>query len=281
MRREGGQVIASGVGAVEFLRFERLGQEAAVRHAIFTRRGGVSAAPFASLNASISTGDDPAAVRANRERMAAALGLPLVSTRPVHGDAIVVVRPDGADGLWAERLVATDADAMITDASGFGLFWAFADCVPILLYDPRHRAIALVHGGWRGSARAIAPKTVRAMTDAYATRPADLLVGIAPAIGDCCYRASDEMLQRFHENPEAWSAACFVERPADAPGNDGPGTYVDLRESNRRQLVAVGLRSEHIEMSGICTGCRGDLFYSHRMERGHTGRFGVAIGLAG
>jgi hypothetical protein len=273
-------VIACAVGGVEYLRFERLGQEAAVAHAIFTRRGGLSAAPFTSLNASISTGDDPTAVRENRARMAAVLGLPLISTRPVHDDTVVVVRPDGSDHAWVDRLRATDADAMITDTPGFGLFWAFADCVPILLYDPHHRAIGLAHGGWRGSARAIAAKTVRALTATYGTQPADLLAGIAPAIGDCCYRASPVMLERFHADDEAWASACFVERPADAPGNDGPGTYLDLRASNRRQLLAAGLRPEHIEMSDICTGCRRDLFYSHRMERGRTGRFGVAIGLA-
>jgi hypothetical protein len=273
-------VIACAAGEVEYLRFDRLGQEAAVSHAVFTRRGGVSAAPFASLNASISTGDEPAAVHENRHRMAAVLGLPLISTRPVHDDTVVVVRPEGTGHAWVDRLRATDADAMITDASGFGLFWAFADCVPILLYDPRHHAIALAHGGWRGTARAIAAKTVRAMSATFATKPADLLAGIAPAIGDCCYRASDAMLERFHANDEAWASACFTERPADAPGNDGPGTYLDLRAANRRQLLAAGLRPECIEMAEICTGCRRDLFYSHRMERGRTGRFGVAIGQA-
>jgi YfiH family protein len=280
-------LIERRVGRCELLCFERLSQEAPVVHGIFTRRGGFSAAPYASLNLSVSTGDDPATVRRNRELVAAAVKLPLVSARPVHGADVAEVAPDtAAPGEatdltgWRERLRATTADAMITDRPGFGLFWAYGDCVPILLYDPQHRAIALVHAGWRGTAAAIAARTVAALARRFGSRPSDLLAGIAPAIGKCCYVVSEEVRQRFRANATAWASACFEERDNTDSDMTGPHLYLDLWESNRRQLLAAGLRPSHIELAGICTGSRTDLFFSHRMERGQTGRFGVVIGLA-
>jgi polyphenol oxidase len=273
--------------ACEYLRFERLSQEAPLVHGVFTRRGGVSAPPYASLNLSASTGDDPIAVARNRERIARSVGLPLVSARPVHGAQVVAVGPDSVrstagevTGDWHERLRAVEADAMITDVPGFGLFWAYADCVPILLYDPRHRAIALVHAGWRGTAGAVAARAVRAMADRFGSRPRDLLAGIAPAIGKCCYAVAEEVRERFRADPEAWASACFEERAGAAADGPRPRLYLDLWESNRRQLAAAGLTPAHIELAAMCTGCRTDLFYSHRVEQGRTGRFGVVIGLA-
>jgi YfiH family protein len=274
-------VIECRAGACRYLRFERLGREPAVVHAVFTRHGGVSAPPFASLNGSVASGDDPAAVRRNREIMAGVVRLPLVGARPVHGANIVEVRPPTdraeADGDWRERLAAVEADAMMTDVPGVALFWAYADCIPVLFYDPRHRVVAMAHAGWRGTARAIAPRTVRAMARRYGTRPAELLAGLAPGIGECCYAVTEEVRERFRAEPAAWRSARFEER-ADADGVRR--LYVDLHAANRRQLLAAGLLPEHVEVSDLCTGCRTDLFYSYRVERRETGRFGVAIGLA-
>jgi polyphenol oxidase len=276
-------LIECRTGSCEYLRFERLSQEARVAHAVFTRKGGESGAPFASLNLSIAVGDDPAIVRRNQERVADVVGLPLVSARPVHGASVIEVRPNGAASPAAlrERVRLDEADAMMTDAPGFALFWAYADCVPILLYDPRHHAIALVHAGWRGSAGAIAARTVSAMRERFGTRPAELLAGIAPSIHKCCYQVSDEVVARFHANALAKETACFEERAAAGADGAQPRLYLDLWETNRRQLLAAGLDAAHIELAGMCTGCRTDLFFSHRVERGGTGRFGVAIGLAG
>lgn len=270
-------------GSCEYLRFERLSQEAGVVHAVFTRKGGESAQPFASLNLSISVGDDPAVVRRNQGRVAQVMGLPLVSARPVHGARVIEVRSDWAASAEAlqERVRLLEADAMMTDAPGIALFWAYADCVPVVLYDPRHHAVALVHAGWRGSAGAIAARAVMAMSERFGTCPVDLLAGIAPSIHTCCYEVSDEVVARFRTDPLAWETARFEERIEN--GQDGlrERLYLDLWETNRRQLIAAGLDPTRIEVAGICTGCRTDLFYSHRVERGGTGRFGVAIGLAG
>jgi YfiH family protein len=269
-------VIESRQDACEVLRFDLLAAVPGLTHGVFTRRGGVSAAPYDGLNASASTGDDPEAVRQNKSLIQAALAIPLVGAHCVHAADVIEVRPRGADDAWRARLHAVEADAMMTDVAGFALFWSFGDCAPIVLYDPRHRAIALVHAGWRGTALAVARQAVRAMAERYGTRPGDLLAGVGPAIGSCCYEVTEAVRERFRATPEADEAAVFVER---AQGDGPPRLYLDVHESNERQLLAAGLAPERVEASGYCTGCRTDLFYSHRMERGGTGRFGVGVGL--
>lgn len=294
-----------------YLLFEQLAEIPGLTHAVFTRRGGFSDQPFAGLNASATTGDDLTIVQRNKQEIVDVLGLPLVGARPVHAGTVAhVERPASADGdtAWLEplrtRLRHTDADAMIADQPGFALCWAFGDCAPILLVDPRSHGFALVHAGWRGTAAGIAYRAVQAMTDRYGTRPADLLAGIGPSIGACCYAVSQEVRESFDANPMARESALFVQRPVDGaseqvlPG-DTPNlgreesdfpypyghqrdtdtvTFLDIPESNHRQLLAAGLTSDHIETSGYCTGCRTDLFYSHRREPWPSGRFAVGIG---
>ena len=266
------------------LRFARLSQEAGLSHGVFTRLGGVSAVPYASLNASISTGDDPATVAENQRLISETVRLPLRAARPVHGADVVEMNPDDSDWLpiyGPVRMRATTADAMLTRAPGLGVFWAFADCTPILLYDPIQRAVALAHAGWRGTSLAVAMRAVQAMTARYGTQPSDLLAGIGPAIGGCCYEVGEGVRERFRATPDAWQSACFAERAiASDDGTPATRLFLNLWESNRRQLVAAGLSEDHIELAELCTGCRTDLFYSHRIEQGQTGRFGVVIGLA-
>ncbi len=208
------------------------------------------------------------------------MGLPLVSARIMHGATVCVVERASAgesDEQMRARLRQTPADAMISAERGLGLFWGFGDCAPILLYDPRQRVIALAHGGWRGAAGAIGPRTIAAMTERFGCRPADLLAGVGPAIQACCYRVNEAVRQTFAAEPVARESAVFVER-ADADGQ--PALYLDVTASNARQLLAAGVRPERLEVAPFCTGCAEDLFYSHRM-RGHAdGRFGVVIGLA-
>lgn len=294
-----------------YLLFEHIAEIPGLNHAVFTRRGGFSSQPFAGLNASATTGDDLDVVLRNKQEIVDVLGLPLVGAHPVHAGTVAnVERPSSADGdgSWLEplrsRLRNTDADAMMADQTGFALCWAFGDCAPILLVDPRSRGFALVHAGWRGTAAGIAHHAVQAMTERYGTRPADLLAGIGPSIGACCYAVSKEVRAGFDANPIARDTALFVERSADdaddsvLPGDtpnlgreesDFPYPYghrrdattvlfLDIPESNHRQLLAAGLTPDHIESSGYCTGCRTDLFYSHRREPWPSGRFAVGIG---
>ena len=272
----------------EYLLFEHLSAFPELVHASFTRRGGYSQAPFAGLNASFTTGDDPATVRRNKETIVGTLGLPLVGAKPIHGNGVVCIERDmiGEEtyhdgGAWQAALQAVvrqiPADAMLTDVPGFALCWAFGDCAPILLYDPTHRAVAMIHAGWRGTAQAVALRAVEAMTRRYSTRPADLFAGIGPTIGDCCYEVNEEVRARFAANPFAEQTAVFVEGATRGPSQ--ARWMLDIGESNQRQLVAAGVSPERIERSGYCTGCRTDMFYSNRREPYPSGRFAVAIGL--
>lgn len=269
----------------EYLQFEHLAHIPSLAHAVFTRRRGFSSGRFAGLNASFTTGDDTAVVRRNKATIIETVGLPLVGAKPVHGARVtIVVRADLDDGgpsateRLQSRLRHVEADAMMSDVAGFAFCWAYGDCAPILLYDPRHRALAMVHAGWRGTAAAIGPRTVRAMTERYGTDPRELLAGIGPAIGSCCYEVSEQVRESFAAEPLAWETARFEYRP-EAASERGPGIFLDVAASNHEQLLAAGVLPEHLEDSGYCTGCRTDLFYSNRREPSPSGRFAVAIGL--
>jgi len=241
-------------------------------------------APFAGLNASSVTGDNAAAVQRNKAAIISNLGLPLVATRPVHGAQIAIVQREREaewSAQWWEplqaRLRTIEADAMLAHQPGFALCWAYGDCAPILLYDPEHSAFALLHAGWRGTAAGVVPQAVQAMAAHYGSRPMALLAGIGPAIGSCCYEVSEAVRDLFAQHPLAFECAEFVERE---PGSSkSSGLFLDIAVSNYRQLLAMGIGPEHIDNSGYCTGCRTDLFYSHRGEPWPSGRFAVAIGM--
>ena len=278
-----------GVGVIErtadrcvYLLFERLSQAPGLRHGVFTRKGGYSAPPFDGLNVATTTGDDPDSARRNQRVIASALGLSLISARAAHGvDTCVIARqePNEPDEALRARTRQIAADAMITAETGLGLFWGFGDCAPILLYDPRQRVIALAHGGWRGAAGAIGPRTIEAMRERFGSRPEDLLAGVGPAIQSCCYQVNDVVYDAFQRDPRARDNATFVQR-ADANADGVPALYLDVTESNARQMLAAGVRADHLEVAPHCTGCAADLFYSHRKRPHADGRFGVVIGLA-
>jgi YfiH family protein len=272
----------------EYLQFEGLRAWPEVTHAVFTRRGGYSTAPYDGLNLSISTGDNLATVRRNRQVVSAALGLPLVSAFPTHGAAVAILDCEMAaeaqreEDDWPtrlqERMRAIHADAMLTDAPGVALFWAYGDCAPVLLYDPCQRVVGLVHAGWRGTAQGVTIRAVEAMRERFGSRLDDLHAAVGPAIGACCYEVTDAVRASFAVEPLAHEAAIFVER-ASSDDEDDVRLYLDVGASNERQLLLAGLASDHVETSGYCTGCESDLFYSNRRGPRHGGRFGVAIGL--
>jgi YfiH family protein len=235
-------------------------------HAVFTRHGGVSPAPYASLNLSISTGDTRENVVANRERAFRALGRAPESRADlwqVHSDRVLV-----ADAPNGPRDYLGQADALITDRPEVSLFLRFADCVPILLVDPRRPAVGVVHAGWRGTLAGAARAAVRALAEHYGSRPQDLLAGIGPSIGPCHYAVGPEVV--------AETRAAFPGAEHLLPRHNG-GHHLDLWVANELALRAAGVG--HIEVGGVCTACRTDDFFSHRAERGATGRFGALIGL--
>jgi hypothetical protein len=231
------------------------------RHAVITRLGGVSSPPYGTLNLGGTVGDDAADVAANHRRLFAALAISerqVVSPHQVHGARIAEVGPrDGGRVIPA-------TDALITQAPGVALLLRFADCVPVLFYDPVKKVAGLAHAGWRGVAAGVAPITVQAMVRRYGTRPEDVWVGVGPAIGLDHYVVGVEVVD-----------AVQATLPADASvASQSEGTWtLDLPGAVRAQLQAIGVA--RVELSHICTGCRTDEWYSHRVEEGRTGRFGV------
>ena len=233
-------------------------------HAFTTRQGGVSTGPFASLNLGRGVDDDPAAVRANRLAVAQALALDPerhVEADQVHGAVVAVV--GAAD---AGRSVA-EADGLVAVEPGTVLAVHAADCVPILLADPRTGAVAAVHAGWRGTAAGIAAEAVTVMADRFGTRPEDVLAALGPSIGPCHYEVDEPVRERFRRWPW-WEEVAT----SHAHGR----WQLDLRAANRRQLLDTGLLPERIDVLDLCTYHHPDLFFSHRRDR-VTGRMAAII----
>jgi polyphenol oxidase len=271
-------------GDITWFQFAQFGQFADfITHGIFARNGGVSETPYATLNAGLSSGDDPQSVEENRVRIMAQLteNPPLVTAHPVHGTDVVEITPVlPLTERFGAQALATRADGMITQMRGVGLFWAYADCTPVLIVDPPHKAIALAHAGWRGTSGAVAVETLREMREHYSTRPGDVWVGLGPSIGPCCYEVDEPVREAFLAHPIACEHLYFsTVLVPDGKCGMRPSLRLDVEAANRAQLIAAGVPDEQIESSGFCTGCRRDLFFSHRLENSRTGRHAVVIGL--
>jgi YfiH family protein len=240
-------------------RFPLLAAFPALAHGIFTRQGGVSAAPYASLNLSFAVGDRPGAVRENRRRVQRALGLAgLASAAQVHGrrDAEVT------QGNATPEKEIPEADILITRQPGVGLLIKQADCQAVLLYDPKRRVVANVHCGWRGQVQDILAAAVSRLQKDFGCRPAALYAAIGPGLGPCCAEFKNYR-REFPEN--LW---IYQVRPH----------YFDLWQLSQDQLTAAGLPPDHIETVRLCTRCRSEEFFSYRRD-GTTGRQGAVIAL--
>lgn len=238
-----------------------------VAHGVTTRHGGVSPAPWASLNMSTSVGDSRTNVTENRARAFRALGRDPRSVADlwqVHGAQ--VIRADAPRGT---RDHLGQADALITDRPEVTLFLRFADCVPLLFYDRRRHAIGLAHAGWRGTLQDMAGATVRAMQAEYGTDPADLQAAIGPSIGP----------ERYEVGPDVAQAARQVlgdEAELAVTQREGR-LWFNLWAANTLLLRRAGVTA--IDLAGICTASRTEDFFSHRGELGRAGRFGTILAL--
>jgi polyphenol oxidase len=247
-----------------------LGREPDIIHAFSTRRGGASGPPFASLNLGQSVGDDPTAVAENRQRFFGAFGIRgerVVRVRQVHGDGVLVVdegltRRAGFPGCLVDERV--ERDGLVTRLPGLALVISTADCVPILIVDPVRRAVAAVHAGWRGTAKRIAAEAVAAMAASFGTAAADCRAAVGPSIRGCCYEVDEPVAEAMGRAIPSWEAHAVAGRPGH--------WRIDLAELNRMVLETAGLKPEAIDVLDACTACRTELFFSHRAERGRTGR---------
>ena len=253
-------------GSILYYEFDTF-NPAVVAQAVFARHGGQSPAPYSSLNMSVSTGDTRENVRANRMRAFAALDREPDSVADlwqVHSADVLVADTPNAPADYKGK-----ADALITDRPEVTLFLRFADCVPILLYDPRRPAVGLVHAGWRGTLAKAPVAAVRAMAERYGSRPGDLVAAIGPSIGPCHYAVGPEVVEQTrHAFPNAGD---------DLLQRVNGGHNLNLWAANARALREAGV--EQIENSALCTACHAGDFFSHRAHGAQTGRFAALIGL--
>jgi YfiH family protein len=251
-----------------------------MRHGFSTRVGGVSSVYGpAELNLGFTLDDDPAKVRENRrlclETVAATdQSFSLVTVRQVHGTRIKVVETCAPDLATEDGRATIEADGLMTAAPAMMLGIQAADCVPVLVADVRRRVVAAFHAGWRGTVAGIVKQGIAQIGVGIASDPEDLIAAVGPSIGSCCYAVGDEVRDAFHQ-AFPYAADLFIQR-------DG-ALYLDLQEANRRQLHAAGLAPQAITVIGECTGCTcfpdgRRKYFSHRIDRGITGR---AMGMIG
>jgi YfiH family protein len=249
---------------IVYFEFESFGGYGRSQHAIFSRQGGVSQPPHDSLNLSVSVPDEKTAVYANRARAFGLFGRQndtVVHVHLVHGNDVARVT-QANNGTWMEHF-----DAIITNEPGCALTMNFADCTPILLLDPVNHAIGLGHAGWKGTVVDLPGAMVRAMQQQFGSDPAELLAGIGPCISWENYEVDEPLVGEVQTAFAEW------ELLLRKPGGMGNGRFhYDLPEANRQRLLQAGV--QQIEQSGLCTADRTDLFFSHRAEKGKTGRFG-------
>jgi YfiH family protein len=234
------------------------------RHGFTTRAGGVSAAPYDSLNLGGKWGDAPERVAENRRRLARAAGAPLFVATQVHGADIARVRAGDAP----EDVARLRADGLCSDRPDVALAVFVADCVPALVADPRTGAFAAVHAGWRGTVAGVLPAAVRALEEHFGARPGDLRVALGPAIGPCCFEVGPEVVEAFERGISGAREAGVVLAPVAT--DDKP--RVDLKRANRLLLERAGVAPEAIDAGEECTSSDRARFFSYRRDRGATGQ---------
>ncbi len=251
-----------------------------LRHGFSTRTGGASSVysgdETRELNLGFTEDDDERNVIANREAFARAVGSgEMVTVRQVHG---TVVKRVGAEltGLRTEDgRGVVQADGLMTAATGVLLAIQVADCVPVLVADVKRRVVAGFHAGWRGTAAGIVEQGIGQMVAELGCDPLDMVAAVGPSIGACCYTVGAEVRSTFGTR-FAYAEALFSYRE--------DGMHIDLAEANRRQLVGAGLRADSVTVVGECTACARvngrRKYFSHRAERGFTGRSMGMIGIS-
>ena len=299
-------------GGLEWLECGGLTRFPWLLHAFSTRLGGVSKGAARGLNLGMTKSDPSANVEENRRQFFAGLGaagFALASLRQTHSTHIyrAVRRTPGEPEYHLSGCPAPphpgnrvpEGDALLTTGPGILLSVRVADCLHILMVDPRQRAVAAVHAGWRGTLARIVEKTVGVMRQVFGSAPRYLRAAVGPGIRACCYEVGEEVVAAFcgrFVQGEKYFHAPPPQNPADAvaakypllflskrpPGHlddRSPTAHLDLVAATKDQLLEAGLRASNIHAAEFCTACRTDLFFSHRKEGAHTGRMMAVIGI--
>lgn len=245
-----------------------------IEHFVSTREGGVSEPPYNSLNMGYGTDDFSLHVLENRHRLASAVDIPLdyfIMANQVHGTNIeVVTKKHRSLGALHKNNALQATDGMITQDSEVCLFVMGADCTPLLFFDPQKKVIGAAHAGWRGTISNMAGCMVNKMKDTYGCDPANIIAGIGPSIGPCCYEVGPEVTEAVMNN--FGTIEGFISN-SEHTGNP----ILNLWYTNKQLLTVAGVPETNIEISSLCTFCNQHHFFSSRGGNGRTGRFGAGI----
>ena len=252
--------------------FENLSGRTEIIHYISKRNGGVSKGDLRSLNMSFAVNDKSENVKQNRSLLAAKLGIELrqlVFPQQTHSAEVRLVDSTNTDFDDVIHPHLDCTDAIVTNEKGVCISVLVADCTPVLIYDPVQKVVAAIHAGWRGTVGLIAQKAAFKMKETFDSKPSDMLVGIGPSIGPNNYEIGSEVIEKV-ENVFGKKANLILNKNADKG-------YFDLWNANKRQLLDIGVRSENIEIAGICTFENNETYFSARHSRGKGGRFAAGI----
>lgn len=273
MKSENLNIVANEKGLI-YITFPNLhGENCAA--AFTTRMGGVSRGRYATMNMSFSNGDDISSVRENYNILLGDLGLDpekAVLSHQTHTDNIRLVTEDDIGKGIVKVRDYDDVDGLITNIPGVTLVTQFADCVPLLFFDPVKKVVAASHAGWRGTVSQIGLKTVKKMGDLFGCNPKDIKAAIGPSIMECCYEVDDPVLTAFKQIEYINPSHIFTPK--------GNGKYMlSLQRANRLILEQAGIRPANICISDLCTCCNSNYFHSHRATGGSRGNLAAVIAL--
>lgn len=250
-------------------------EKAGATAAFTTRLGGISRGQYASMNMSFTNGDDRKNVLQNFEVLFTSLGLDVknaVLSHQTHTDNIrIVTKEDVGKGIFKERDYS-DVDGLVTDIPGVVLVTQFADCVPLLFYDPQKQVIAASHAGWRGTVLEIGLKTVEVMKNFYGCDPNMIQAAIGPSICKACYEVDNTVVSEIEK-------ISYLDKNKLLVVKENGKYQLDLRETNRQILINAGLSDDNICISDLCTCCHSEFFYSHRATAGKRGNLAAVIAL--
>lgn len=260
------------IGTVKVIQFEKLARYDIIKHGVSTRCAGVSTGIFSSMNLGFHRGDSTENVLENFRIISKALDMPyehMVLSAQTHTTNIrVVTKEDMGKGIVRERDYE-DVDGLITNLPQIPLVTFYADCVPLLFFDPVKRVIGASHSGWRGTVNRMAVKTVEKLTVEFGCNPADIIACIGPSICRSCYEVDADVANAFQTE-------FFKQEPVVF--EKGEGKYlVDLQKANQLLLESAGVLEAHIENAGICTCCHPELLFSHRASGGKRGNLAAFL----
>ncbi|MCA1029990.1 peptidoglycan editing factor PgeF [Bacillus timonensis] len=240
-----------------------------------TKRGGHSCAPYTSLNLGLHVDDKIEDVLSNRHTLSNIVGFNTsnwVCSNQVHDNKITKVSlNDMGKGVYSLENSIEDSDGLYTFDSNILLTLCFADCVPVYFFSPSYHAIGVAHAGWKGTVKDIAGEMIRLWTRNEKIPHSEIFTAIGPSIGSCCYIVDDRVIENVNK--------VLVDHPESTYKEVDIGQYsLNLNQLNEKLLLQSGIPKENILISHYCTSCEDELFFSHRRDKGHTGRMMSFIG---